>query len=269
MNLLKNDGASFWNQNPCGGEWENYRQFIDWYTATESYLLEILDPSAVKGKRVLDVGCGQGVLCNLSAQMHAEVVGIDMSFSSLLEAKQGAHELGTTQAVHFIQADAENLPFSHDAFDTVLSIGVLHHTPNIQDGIREIHRVIKTDGQITIMLYRRGNPKWWLTKHIRKSSAVVKALSKKSRVTKGNAVAPKGTAVQELFDVPIMNAYSNKESKELFAMFHNIGIRNFQPGFARLVDFLPWLKIIKPALQWIDRNAQDSWGFYQVIKANK
>jgi 2-polyprenyl-3-methyl-5-hydroxy-6-metoxy-1,4-benzoquinol methylase len=269
MNSLKDEGAVFWNQNPCGGKWKDYRHFIDWYTSTEPYLLEILDPIALNGKRVLDVGCGQGVMCNLSARKNASVVGIDMSFSSLRASKQGARELGVTDNVHFVQADAENLPFRSSAFDTVLSIGVLHHTPNIQNGINEIQRIIQVNGQIIIMLYRRGNPKWWMTKSIRTVSKVIKSVSRKTRMTKGNAVAPKGTALQELLDVPIMNAYSNHESARLFSSFRTITISNYQPGFARLVDFQSWLKIFTPFLKWIDIHTKNQWGFYQVIKAKK
>ena len=269
METIKKNGEAFWNQNPCGGKWTNYKQFVQWYLKTEPYLLEIIKPISFGGKSVIDVGCGQGVLCNLASQRNAKVIGVDMSFTSLEVAKQGSKELGIEQNISYIQADAEDLPFMDSMVDIVLSIGVLHHTPNIQHGINEINRILKPNGEITIMLYRRGNPKWWLTRSIRFFSKFIKKFSSKKRISKNDAIAPKGTAIQELLDVPIMNAYSNKESRQLFSSFCNITIQNYQPGFIRLIDFQSWLAFFKPIFQWIDTHMKDTWGFYQVIKANK
>lgn len=269
MNTVKNESAAFWNQNPCGGKWTDYKQFIGWYLKTESYLLEIIAPISFDGKTFIDIGCGQGVMCSLVAQRNARVIGIDMSFASLQVAKRGSQELGTQKKISFVQADAENLPFKDSMVDIALSIGVLHHTPSIQNGINEITRILKQNGEITIMLYRRGNPKWWLTKTIRAVSKFIKKYSSGKRISSDDAIAPKGTAIQELLDVPIMNAYSNKESLQLFSSFRNITIQNYQAGFTRLIDFQPWLVVFKPIFKWIDDHLQNQWGFYQVIKAKK
>ena len=242
---------------------------MEWYLKTESYLLKIIAPISFDEKNFIDIGCGQGVMCNLAAQRNARVIGMDMSFNSLQVSKRGSLELGTKQKISFVQADAENLPFKDSMLDIVLSIGVLHHTPSIQNGINEIIRILKPDGEITVMLYRRGNPKWWLTKNIRTISKLIKKHSSKERISSNDAIAPKGTAIQELMDVPIMNAYSNKESRQLFSSFQDITIQNHQAGFTRLIDFQPWLVIFKPILKWIDNHMQNQWGFYQVIKGKK
>jgi len=263
------NGATFWNQNPCGGRWSEYSKFIDWYLKTEPYLLDIIASISFYGKTLIDIGCGQGIMCNLAAQRNARVVGIDISFNSLQVAKQGSIELGTGHKTLYVQADAENLPFKNSMVDIVFSIGVLHHTPSIQNGINEIKRILKPYGEITIMLYRRGNPKWCVTKNIRAISKIIKKHSSKERISRNNAKAPMGTAIQELLDVPIMNAYSNEESQQLFSSFQDITIKNYQAGFTRLIDFQPWLILFKPILKWIDNNMQTKWGFYQVIKAKK
>lgn len=52
-------------------------------------------------------------------------------------------------------ADAENLPFKDNTFDFIYSWGVLHHTPNYQKAIREIHRVLKPDGKFCVMIYNK------------------------------------------------------------------------------------------------------------------
>jgi len=269
MSSLKAAGAEFWDKNPCGGRWQDYRQFMDWYLATEAYLPGLLEGMDLRNKKFLDVGCGQGVMCNLAAQKHACVVGLDMSFSSLQAARQGAKELGNDEQIHFVQGDAENLPFHDEAFKSLISIGVLHHTPSIENSIRNIRRVLQENGQITVMLYRRGNPKWWATITIRTITRWMKRISRKTRITRNDADAPHGTALQELLDVPIMNAYNNRECTQLFASFRDIKIVNYQPGFARMIDFIPGLKLFGRLLRWIDIKCQQSWGFYQVLKARK
>jgi len=52
-----------------------------------------------------------------------------------------------------VQADARYLPFAEDSYDLVYSSGVLHHSPNIEKSISEIHRILKPGGHAYIMLY--------------------------------------------------------------------------------------------------------------------
>jgi ubiquinone/menaquinone biosynthesis C-methylase UbiE len=51
--------------------------------------------------------------------------------------------------------DAENLPFPSSSFDLVYSWGVLHHSPDTPRTIREVHRVLRPNGEIRIMFYHR------------------------------------------------------------------------------------------------------------------
>jgi ubiquinone/menaquinone biosynthesis C-methylase UbiE len=52
-------------------------------------------------------------------------------------------------------ADAENLPYKDNYFDFIYSWGVLHHTPDTQKAIDEAFRVLKSGGEICVMLYNR------------------------------------------------------------------------------------------------------------------
>jgi hypothetical protein len=55
----------------------------------------------------------------------------------------------------------------------------------------------------------------------------------------------------------------------MFAPFADIRIRNRQPGFQRLVDIVPGLRLLKGLLGTLDRVTDRMWGFYQVIEARK
>src|SRR4029078_5701864 len=77
----KRAGQEFWDANPCGGRWKSYRDYLDWVPLTEPYVYEVLGNHQWTGKRVLEVGCGQGAVLNHLAGAGARTVGIDMSSS--------------------------------------------------------------------------------------------------------------------------------------------------------------------------------------------
>jgi len=156
-----------------------------------------------------------------------------------------------------------------------VSLGVLHHTPDTAVGVSEIYRVLKPGGVSVVMLYRSGNPKWWMTRMLREASRLVDCVAGKhdtlleslrNRQHEGDV---SGTALMELFGVPILKAFSNRQARRLFGMFSEIRISNHLPGFRRLADVQSILRSFEPALAWIDRCTKNVWGFYQVIEARK
>lgn len=271
----KVQGQSFWDVNPCGGNWSRYADFLEWIQRTESYGFEIMDRYDWAGKHVLDVGCGQGTVVNYLPRFGANMFGVDMSSMSLCRSATGAEELGHSDRVHLSTSDAESLPFPDACFDTVLSFGVLHHTPDTSGGIRELYRVLKPGGLVIVMLYRSGNPKWWVTRSIRGFSRLVDRWTGKPYTIANRLRASvenddtRGTALLELFGVPILKAFSNRQVYEMFKIFSEVRISNHQPGFRRMADIVPALRAIELFLQWFDQQVKGMWGFYQVIEARK
>ena len=242
-------------QKSLRGEWKSYTEFVNWYQRTEPYIYRILDRYSWKGKG-LEVGCGQGALVHYLKQKSATLMGLDQSFASLVKARFGNPENP------WVCGDAQELPFQDNTFDYALCIGVLHHTPYEEIGVMEILRVLKPGGFAVVMLYRKGNPKWWATRLMRWLFAGKIQL-------KGQSNSTKGTALQELFGCPILKAFSGDEVRFLFRRFRRIEISHYQVGFKRLVDILDFLKILKSSLSWVDKKMVNQWGFYQVIYAQK
>ncbi len=93
------------------------------------------------GMRVLDAGCGDGVLSVMMARKGAKVVGTDISEPNIKRCNEYAEENGLE--IEFILADSESLPFPDDSFDLVVSSHVLEHLPDFDKGLRELMRVTK------------------------------------------------------------------------------------------------------------------------------
>ena len=93
------------------------------------------------GQKVLDVGCGEGTLSILMAQKGARVTGLDISDPNIASASKRGKELALP--VRFVVSDADQLPFSDNAFDIVVSSHVLEHLPDPDKGLEELHRVTK------------------------------------------------------------------------------------------------------------------------------
>ena len=109
----------------------------------------------LKGKLVLDVGCGMGRFAEVATRWGARVIGIDLSAA----AEVAAHNL---QGREFLamQADVMALPFALETFDCIYSIGVLHHTPDCERALKSLPQHLKPGGTLAIWLYS-GYNKWY------------------------------------------------------------------------------------------------------------
>lgn len=271
-----NKEEEFWDKNPCGGKWLSFKEKREWLKEKEPYALDLLQNDFLKNKNVLDVGCGQGFLLSLIAEKADKAIGIDKSSESLAQARKGMNELKLNN-VELILGDAEKLPFENETFDTVYSIGVLHHTAKTEEAIKEIRRVLRKDGTAVVMLYRKYVPKWVMVRFLRGISKIIDVfskekwwLAKKMRASKEFNNSNLGTAALELFGCPILKAYTINGAKKMFPNFKSIKISCVQPGFERILDILPFLRFpFEKVFRWIDKRFDKMFGFYIVIEAKK
>lgn len=101
------------------------------------------------GQKILDAGCGEGVLSVIMAKAGAIVVACDLSQPNITQAKKYAMEQGLSN-IEFMLGDLENLPFSDNSFDLVISSHVLEHLPDFDRGLQEIMRVSKNRAIVAI-----------------------------------------------------------------------------------------------------------------------
>jgi len=118
-----------------------------------AYVAEHRPPPA----RVLDLGCGTGVLAGRLAELGYEMVGADPSKGMLGEMRT---RFPTVQAV---QASGTDLPFEDGEFDLALSVATMHHIGDPADvhaALREMGRVVRPGGQVLLWDHNPRNPYW-------------------------------------------------------------------------------------------------------------
>jgi SAM-dependent methyltransferase len=146
LNIIQqgwNNGAEKWNAN--------YGKYGD------SYRRNIFNPALfplignVKGKKVLDAGCGAGYLCRLLAEKGAKVTGIDLSKKFIEIAKD--YEKKKSLGIRYEQENIANLSrFPSAYFDLVVSVYVLCDVRDCRIAIQEIARALKNKGRFIMLI---------------------------------------------------------------------------------------------------------------------
>jgi SAM-dependent methyltransferase len=109
----------------------------------------------VRGKRVLDYGCGHGMAAVVLARRGAVVTACDLSAGYVAEALARARANGV--AVAGVQADGQRLPFGDESFDAVWGHAILHHL-DVPAAARELGRVLRPSGVAVLCEPWGGNP---------------------------------------------------------------------------------------------------------------
>jgi ubiquinone/menaquinone biosynthesis C-methylase UbiE len=96
--------------------------------------------------RVLDIGCGHGILLERAFQRFPSIQPCGCDLSSVMCSKT----LSRNTKAGIVQADAEDLPFAQDTFDHVFMLEVLEHVPDAVRALREVKRVLRTKGTFVV-----------------------------------------------------------------------------------------------------------------------
>jgi ubiquinone/menaquinone biosynthesis C-methylase UbiE len=106
-----------------------------------------------KDSKLLDVGCGTGLLFEHVAEKTRFTIGTDSSRGLLKEAKKKARP---HENVALILADADNMPFANNTFDTVFAITLLQNMPHVVATLDEIKRVSRSEATIVVSGLRKA-----------------------------------------------------------------------------------------------------------------
>ena len=188
------------NKDVSIGSDEFYSLLADYIVERHGYKDELLEEFArgCEGKKLLEVGCGLGVELVRLGKLGFDVTGIDLAPKAVELAGSYLKRLKVNGRA--MVQNVERLDFPGESFDAVYSSGVIQHTLDIRKAISEMIRVLRPGGKMLIILYHRHS--WFFLLH-------------------------KLTGVNIEFDdkdAPIINAYTRKELKLLFAGLSDINI---------------------------------------------
>ena len=236
---------NFWEQHLCNEFYTKEKRGSDKYFAEiekkrYSYQYHLTDlfryfrkyNARFKDKTMLEIGCGMGMdsihLCRCGFKLTA----IDLTEVAIKVAKERAKK--ERCKINFHLGNAEKLKFKDESFDYIWSNGVLHHTPNIQQAVNEVHRVLKTGGKAYIMLYA----KYSLVNFIHKLFNIPYEMPKDMKD-----------------HCPVVYTYDRKTLKKLFKRFSRVKMHKDYPytfGFRYFAMITPKFlkKIIGRVIGW-------------------
>ena len=166
---------SWWQNNPMRYDWKekvspkeftkefyieidrrfffNAKEYSNWKKIPFDTFINF---ESLKEKDVLEIGVGNGSHAQFLAQYSKSFIGIDITDYAVESTRKRMEIFGLKAEI--IKMDAEKLEFNDNSFDFIWSWGVVHHSANTEQILKEIQRVLRPGGEAVIMIYHRG---WW------------------------------------------------------------------------------------------------------------
>ena len=120
-----------------------YKRAMQADRATYEYMYARI-PEVIRGKEVLEIATGPGLLAKQVASAAKKMVATDYSDGMIAEARKGECPASLT----FEVADAMNLPYQEDSFDVIIIANALHIVPDPEKALQESDRVLRPDGML-------------------------------------------------------------------------------------------------------------------------
>ena len=160
----------WWSRNPMSYDWhktvtapEGTREFFEeidyrFFNASPFYegerpFARLIPFERLKGKRVLEIGCGLGSHAQLFAEAGCYVTAMDLTEKAVELTQKRLCLKGLNADVR--RMDAEEMEFQNGEFDFVWSWGVIHHSADPERIVRNVYRVLKAGGEFRLMVYHR------------------------------------------------------------------------------------------------------------------
>jgi len=167
---LQKESRNWWHKHPMSYDWhstngaaEGTKEFFEeidrrFFNASPLYrgtppFSEIIPLATLKGKRVLEIGCGLGSHSQLLAEAGCRLTSIDLTPRAVAVTTQRLTL--NNLPVDVREMDAEQMDFKDDEFDFVWSWGVIHHSAHTEVIVKQVARVLKPGGEFRCMVYNR------------------------------------------------------------------------------------------------------------------
>lgn len=112
----------------------------------------------LKGLRILDIGCGGGLLCEPMTRLGASMVGADAAEKNIKTAKLHADQMNLN--IDYRHITAEELAEQGEKFDAILNMEVIEHVADIKSFLEACHQLLKDNGCMTLSTLNRTVKSW-------------------------------------------------------------------------------------------------------------
>lgn len=218
----------------------------------------LIDFTSLKGKRVLEIGCGMGSHAELFARAGAKVAAIDITETAVRRTTK-RFALNQLYGV-VLQMDASRMAFPDQSFDYVWSWGVIHHAEDAEAVVREIHRVLVPGGNAQIMVYHKNSLRYYVYGGLREG------------IVYGKLLHMSLYEVNKSFtDGAIARHYSKKDVYKMFDRFSSVKTRVFDGGQEAYLPIIGKLlrRTLSAPLKEIDAWLLNRFGWFLFIEATK
>jgi SAM-dependent methyltransferase len=224
-----------------------YDEFSNWYEKERHHgyhaMIDDLEVDLVlplcRGRDVLEIGCGTGLLLTRVAAVAASAKGVDLSPGML----EGARRRG----LDVVEGTATALPFEPESFDVVYSFKVLAHVEEIETALSEAARVLRPGGRAVLEFYNRHSLRF-LAKRIGGAGKISASTDESQVFTRWDALGELLTILPGEFEL------------ERIA-----GVRVFTP--AAFIHRVPGLRRVVRKAEFLARDAPllRRWGGFLVL----
>ncbi len=147
FDLFNQLSDEWWNEN---GKFKILHQIK---SLRMSYILDQINNRNIRNLKILDVGCGGGIICEPLARLGAKVTGIDFAPNNIIAAK--IHSKKNKLKINYINKDIEKSKLD-EKFDIILMFEVLEHLDNWKETIKNIKKNLNKNGLIIISTINRN-----------------------------------------------------------------------------------------------------------------
>lgn len=130
--------------------------FEDSMTQRREYVIDYVRRNLAQGSRILDLGCGAGVIAEDLVRAGMNVTAMDLSSDMVARARDRLRS-ASADGVLVLRADCERLPFGAGEFDAIVCLGVISFLKSNQPVLSEIRRVLRDDGTL-VLAVRNKHP---------------------------------------------------------------------------------------------------------------
>ena len=136
------------------------KKFDNWYFDFYPYLYHHIPFDLLKNKDVLEVGLGYGSVAQKIAESGANYTGLDIAPGPVDMVNHRLNQEGLNGRA--IQGSILKPPLQPESFDTIVAIGCLHHTGDLQGALDQCFRLLRDGGQLIFMVYYAYSYRRWL-----------------------------------------------------------------------------------------------------------